>query len=95
MRLAERPVPDFKRHKRDEGPHKGIAPPNIHAWIFYACNNENGVDANTYRMLRHELTLDDLLDLIEMKQVRESWTHAELLNADARKRKETERGLLG
>jgi hypothetical protein len=46
-------------------------------------------------MLRHELTLDDLLDLIEMKQVRESWTHAELLNADARKRNETERGLLG
>jgi hypothetical protein len=39
----------------------------------------------TQEALRTRLTLDDLMDTLEMKAVRDSWSHAEMLNADQRR----------
>jgi hypothetical protein len=54
----------------------------VHPWIFAACNDENGINVNTYEALGTRITLDGLLDILEMKGVRASWQHAELRNQD-------------
>lgn len=77
-----RAFPDYRRHQREEGPFRGIAPPTVHPWIFAACNDEDGINVNTYEALCTRITLDGLLDILEMKSVRGSWSHAELLNQD-------------
>jgi hypothetical protein len=38
----------------------------------------------TLEALDTRLTLDDLMDILEMKAVRDSWSHAEMFNADER-----------
>lgn len=50
--------------------------------IFAACNTENGIDVATYEALGSTMTMDDLLDILEMKAVRDSWTHAALFDHD-------------
>jgi hypothetical protein len=50
--------------------------------IFAACNTDNGIDVATFAALGSTMTFDDLLDLLEMKAVRDSWSHAELFNHD-------------
>lgn len=53
--------------------------------IFAACNTENGIDAALYEAFDTRLTLDHLLDIMEMKAVRDSWSHAELFNMDEKR----------
>jgi hypothetical protein len=50
--------------------------------IFAACNTDNGIDTATFAALGSTMTMDDMLDLLEMKAVRDSWSHAELFNMD-------------
>jgi hypothetical protein len=38
----------------------------------------------TYESLGRSITLDGLLDILELKAVRDSWSHAEMFNADER-----------
>jgi hypothetical protein len=54
----------------------------VHPLIFEACNTENGINVETYQALGTRITLDGLMDILEMKAVRDSWNHAELLNND-------------
>jgi hypothetical protein len=52
--------------------------------VFSACNDDNGINVATLEALNTRLTLDDLMDILEMKAVRDSWSHAEMFNADER-----------
>ena len=42
----------------------------------------------TYKSLGRDITLVGLLDILEMKAVRDSWSHAEMFNADERAARE-------
>ena len=53
--------------------------------IFAACNTDDGIDAATYQALGSTMTMDDMLDILEMKAVRDSWSHAEMFNMDHRR----------
>lgn len=79
------PLPPFERFKRDEGSlYSGVQPPTLHPWIVDACQTADGINVAVLQAFKHSMTLDDLLDVREAKHVRESWTHAELLNQQAR-----------
>lgn len=81
---------DYPRHKREGGSHRGIDPNaiDVHQFVTHVCNDDNGINANTYHLLTHAITLDGLLDLVEMKAYRDSWSHAEMLNSDERRRED-------
>lgn len=59
-------------------------PPTVHPDIFFACNDDEGVNPATYVALGRDIDLMGLLDILEMKAVRDSWNHAEMLNSDER-----------
>jgi hypothetical protein len=64
--------------------------------IFAACNTENGIDRATYEALGSTMTMDDMLDVLEMQAVRDSWSHAELFNMDIKREQQaTVRGATG
>jgi hypothetical protein len=63
----------------------------VHPWVFAACNDENGINAATYEALASRFTLPDLINLLEMRGVRASWTHAELRNQDYVREEERQR----
>ncbi len=45
--------------------------------IFLACAQpDGGVDAETYALLHTTIDFDGLFDLIEIKEVQDSWKHA-------------------
>jgi hypothetical protein len=52
----------------------------MHPWVFQACNDDDRFNADTLRALKTTDTLDDLLDILEGKAVRDSWSHADMLN---------------
>jgi hypothetical protein len=52
--------------------------------VFSACNDDNGINVATLTALGRSITLDGLMDILEMKAVRDSWSHAEMFNADER-----------
>jgi hypothetical protein len=56
----------------------------VHPWIFEACNDDNGINVATYDALNTRITMDGLMNILEMKHVRASWNHAEMLNMDER-----------
>lgn len=56
--------------------------------IFAACNTDNGIDDATYERLDTVYTMDNMLDLMEMRAVRDSWSHAELFNMDEKREHE-------
>lgn len=56
--------------------------------IFAACNTDNGIDTATYQALGESMTMDDMLDLLEMRAVRDSWSHAELFNMDDKRERD-------
>jgi hypothetical protein len=56
--------------------------------IFAACNTEHGIDRATYEALGSTMTMDEMLDILEMQAVRDSWSHAEMFNMDARREHE-------
>jgi len=51
--------------------------------IFAACNDLGAVNSRTYQDLHTSITLEGLLDLIEMKDALASWQNAEARNQDA------------
>jgi hypothetical protein len=64
--------------------------------IFAACNTENGIDTDTFMALGSTMTMDDMLDVLEMQAVRDSWSHAELFNLDVKREHEAKvRGATG
>lgn len=49
-----------------------------------ACNSKDGIDIATFDALQTSLDVEDLYAILEMKQSRDSWMHAEALNQDER-----------
>ena len=50
--------------------------------MFIACNTGQGIDWQLYEKLGSSMTLDELLDLIEMRDVAASWKDAYQFNSD-------------
>jgi len=73
----------FKRASGPQGDHRGIDSANVHPWIAQACNDNGVINLATYQALHTSVTLDGLMDLLEMQQVLASWQHAEARNDDA------------
>jgi hypothetical protein len=44
--------------------------------VYIACNTGQGIDWQLYERLRDSMILDELLDLIEMRDVSASWSDA-------------------
>lgn len=56
--------------------------------MYVACTGKDGIDANTYMLLRTSIDLDGLHDLLEMRQVSASWDAAMRRNIDDNKGKD-------
>jgi len=54
---------------------------NIHFELYIAATISGEVCAKTYEALHTTYTLAGMYDLIEMKQVQDSWRQAAMLNA--------------
>ena len=63
------------------GSHKGVQPVNVHTLIYTACNGPKGFDMAVYTALHNTLDLNGLYDILEMREVHDSWEHAGLKNA--------------
>lgn len=50
--------------------------------MFIACNTPEGIDWQLYRALHEWMSLDQLLDVMEMRDVAESWKDARKFNLD-------------
>ena len=47
-----------------------------------ACSDGKRIDMETYQALHTTIDLDGLYDILEMKDVLQSWIHAELFNSE-------------
>jgi hypothetical protein len=81
MRIGET-FPSYPRHPRAGGSHQGISPPHVPKEIFTACNDKDGINMVTFLALQTTLDYEDLLDILEMKRVRDSWAHAAMFDSD-------------
>lgn len=77
-----------------EGPHtkckihKGIEPKNVPALIFDLCSNGESVDPNVYLLAQTTFSLNDVLDILELKEVQNSWQAAAMKNIEETKKSE-------
>jgi len=75
----------WHEYKRAGGSHRGAAPANMPWEIYMACSDGKRINPDTYEKLHTTIDLDGLYDILEMKDVLQSWVHAEMFNEDARK----------
>ena len=66
------------------GPHKGIEPANFPWEIYLACQTREGIDVSAYIALNSTIDTDGLFDLLELKEIHNSWVNAETANARER-----------
>ena len=64
------------------GPYKGIGTENVPHEILLACSGESGIDAQMYAALHSTIDIDGLYDIIEMRQVADSWKRAAVANLE-------------
>jgi hypothetical protein len=78
--LDRKPIKDWPRVGAS-GPHKGVDPENIPREIFLACQTREGIDVSAYIAVHSTLDTTGLLDLLELKEVQNSWVDAASANA--------------
>lgn len=54
----------------------------MHYDVFLACCSKEGIDAQTYVLLSTTIDTNGLYDLLEMRNVQDSWSAAAQWNAD-------------
>jgi hypothetical protein len=60
-----------------EGPYKGIEPANVPAEILHLVARPDGsLDADMLHHLQTDFSYADMLDLLEMRNVHQSWSDA-------------------
>lgn len=59
----------------------GIEPANVPWEIYVACSNGDSIDGAMYQALHTTIDLAGLYDVLEMKEVHESWRDALKYNA--------------
>ena len=79
--LTRKPVPAWSRFTGASGAHKGVEPANMPREIYLACANGDSIDVATYEAIHTTLDLDGLYDLLELKEVHQSWKAAAHANA--------------
>lgn len=62
------------------GRHAGVRPANIPVLIFRACYDGEKIDTALYIRLQTDMSLDEMYDILEMRDVADSWRHAHHLN---------------
>ena len=79
---ARRGLAEVAPDPETEGPYGGIEYANVHPWIGSVCSMpEGGVNVERLvRFKRGDLTLDDLLDALEIDVVGRSWRAAAKAN---------------
>lgn len=80
--LKRKPLARWNVYERASGPHNGVQPANLPMEVYIAVSDGDSVDVHLYKDLQTTISLDGLYDILEMKEVHESWKHAELLNRD-------------
>jgi len=78
--LIRRPLKKWKPFKRASGPREGIQTENIPWEIYVICSNGPGIDVQSYHQLCTCIDMEGMMDLLEMREVHESWKHAEMHN---------------
>jgi hypothetical protein len=54
----------------------------MHYDVFLACCTKDGINAQTYKLLCTEIDTNGLYDLLEMREVQQSWDAAAQWNSD-------------
>lgn len=62
------------------GTHAGVKPVNMPWAVFLACYDGERIDTNLYARLNRDVSLDEMYDILEMREVADSWRHAYHLN---------------
>ncbi len=75
----------WTRHPRAGGPHTGAAPANMSWEMFLACHDGKKFNDDTYVRLHTTIDLAGLYDILEGKDVGESWKHAAMFDSDWRR----------
>ena len=65
------------------GPHKGIECANVPHELFVACTGEQGFDVVMYQALHTSIDAEGLFDILEMRQVADTWKAAAIANMKA------------
>lgn len=82
--LIRKPLEKWKPYKQASGLRKGIPTENIPWEIYVICSNGPSIDVQSYHQLCTCIDMDGMMDLLEMREVHESWKNAEMQNkADA------------
>lgn len=73
----------FPAKTRASGSHKGIHTHNVPYQIYQACSDGERIDGHLYYQLATEIDVDGLFDILEMKEVLESWKNAAIKNIES------------
>lgn len=65
-----------------KGKHKGINVKNVPPLIFDLCSDGETIDPHVYVLSQNTLSLNDLMDILEMKSVHNSWQAASMKNVE-------------
>lgn len=80
--LIRRPLKKWKKYKRAGGPYSGISPQNVPWEIYVICSPGEGINVNTYLQLNTVISMEGLLDLLEMHECQASEKDAAMLNIE-------------
>lgn len=80
--MTRRPLDSWQRAPEldGKGEHKGILAKNLEPEIFLACFDGEKIDTELLYRLETTATLDYLYDVLELREVADSWRHAYYLN---------------
>lgn len=82
--LRRRPLRKWHPYNQDGGTYSGVQPENVPWQIYRACSDPDGnVNVSTYEMLHTRIDMGGLADILEMRDVHDSWAAAAMRNADS------------
>jgi len=81
--LLRRPLDKWHPYEPKNQRYKGIQPANVPWQIYRACSDPDGnVNVVTYEALHTRIDMAGLADILEMREVHDSWTSAAHRNAE-------------
>ncbi len=79
--LTRKPLKEWTPYEGASGTHKGIRATNIPSEIELLCTYGETFNAQLYLDLHTVIDLDGMYDLLELREVHNSWKSAALRNA--------------
>jgi len=85
--LLRKPLGKWHPYSRKAGAYNGIQPENVPWQIYRACSDPDGnLNVSTYHLLHTRIDMEGLADILEMREIHDSWTSAEMRNAEMEQR---------